>query len=344
MKKLIFTLLLLFSSYNVFAFERFVLAEIFTSTTCPPCAQQNPIFDSWYFNYAQKNRVTVIKYHTWWPSPGNDPFYLSNVSENRGRVLYYWPSLNTYVPRCQVNGLIDAGEYASDWSNQIINHLSVSTPIEMKITLESGNVKIRVTADNTTLPSGTYVLHLAVVESYLAYTGTNGDPMHHYVMRKMFPDHNGETFSITSNQTVNFTKSIQWNPNWKIQNCEVVAFVQIWETKEVLQSAKAKFNLLQSPNLIYPENNAKQIPSSVTFKWNRIANMKLLSSVTKYQLQVADDSNFSSVVFSFSDLIDTNKTVSGLLGDKKYYWRVKAYSDSGISNWSSVWNFSTILS
>lgn len=51
------------------AFERTVLTEIFTSTTCPPCATQNPYFDSWLKNYSNKDRVAVIKYHTWWPSP-----------------------------------------------------------------------------------------------------------------------------------------------------------------------------------------------------------------------------------------------------------------------------------
>lgn len=332
-------IILVFSIMNLNAFERSVLAEIFTSTTCPPCASQNPYFDNWLKNYSNKNRVAVIKYHVWWPSPGNDPFYHANVTENRARTNYY--STN-YVPRGVINGTADGSSSAGNWIVLIQNSITSSSQFEIKIlgnvdSIQGGNLIIKVTADNNSIPSGTLVLHTAVVESEIYYTGTNGDPVHNYVMRKMYPDHNGEVFTINPNETKTFTRVFNWNSSWQLYNSSIVVFIQNQNSKEVYQAAIRRANIfLATPSQLYPPNNSLNQPISLTLSWNKIPN------AINYGLEVATDSLFINKIFSDTTLVDTFKSLVKLARETWYYWRVKAISNYAVSDWSFTYRFKTL--
>lgn len=339
MKSLLFLILLVFLNSNTFAFERTVLAEIFTSTTCGPCASQNPYFDNWYKNYSNKDRVAVIKYHVWWPSPGNDPFYHANTTENAGRVNYY----NTnYVPRGIINGTSDGTSSASTWITLIQNSIITTSQFEIKIlgnvdATTGGNLTIQVTSDNNPIPSGTLVLHVAVVESDINYTGTNGDPIHHFVMRKMYPNHNGEVFTINPNETKTFSRTFAWNSAWKLDNSHIVAFIQNRDNKTVYQAVIRRANIfVATPNLISPPNNSLNQPINITLSWTKN------SQAIRYGLEVATDSLFNNKIFSDSTLVDTFKTFVKLARETKYYWRVKAITSYNSSDWSEAWSFKTI--
>lgn len=333
-----FLLIILINSTS-FAYERTVLAEIFTSTTCGPCASQNPYFDNWYKNYSNKDRVAVIKYHVWWPSPGNDPFYHANTTENAGRVNYY----NTnYVPRGIINGTSDGTSSASTWITLIQNSIITTSQFEIKIlgnvdATTGGNLTIQVTSDNNPIPSGTLVLHVAVVESNINYTGTNGDPIHHFVMRKMYPDHNGEVFTINPNETKTFSRTFSWNSAWKLDNSHIVAFIQNRDNKTVYQATIRRANIfVATPNLIFPPNNSLNQPINITLSWTKN------SQAIRYGLEVATDSLFNNKIFSDSTLVDTFKTFVKLARETKYYWRVKAITSYNSSDWSEAWSFKTI--
>ena len=339
MKSLLFLFILVLLNSNTFAFERTVLAEIFTSTTCGPCASQNPYFDNWYKNYSNKDRVAVIKYHVWWPSPGNDPFYHANTTENAGRTNYYGTS---YVPRGIINGTSDGGASASTWITLIQNSIITTSQFEIKIlgnvdATTGGNLTIQVTSDNNPIPSGTLVLHVAVVESDINYTGTNGDPIHHFVMRKMYPDHNGEVFTINPNETKTFSRTFAWNSAWKLDNSHIVAFIQNRDNKTVYQAVIRRANIfVATPHLIFPPNNALNQPINITLSWTKN------TQAIRYGLEVATDSLFNNKVFSDTTLVDTFKALVKLARETKYYWRVKAIASYGSSEWSRVWTFKTI--
>jgi hypothetical protein len=80
---------------------RMLLSENFTSTTCVPCAQQNPAYDA--LLSANEDIITSIKYHMSWPSPGNDPMYLHNTIDNNARRTYY--GINS-VPHLYMSGFV----------------------------------------------------------------------------------------------------------------------------------------------------------------------------------------------------------------------------------------------
>jgi hypothetical protein len=60
-------------------------------------------------------------------------------------------------------------------------------------------------------------------------------------------------------------------------------------------------------------------------------------------IQVAEDVNFTKIVYENDNNPDTTITTDKLIGLKVYYWRVKAFTKDNASRWSEVWNFRTIM-
>lgn len=88
--------------------------------------------------------------------------------------------------------------------------------------------------------------------------------------------------------------------------------------------------LLSSPLFNSPTN-----PLPVTFSWS-----KALQAVY-YRLQVSTDQNFTSFVFNESGIVDTFKTIGGLVESTKYYWRVSAMDNTSYYLTSDTWYFNT---
>jgi hypothetical protein len=93
----------------------------------------------------------------------------------------------------------------------------------------------------------------------------------------------------------------------------------------------------ESPLLYYPGNGDVDVPVQVTLTWSEV------EYADEYQLQVDEELNFSSVSIDIPGITSTSHEVDALAYNQVYYWRVKASSDCGSSSdWSAVWNFSTI--
>lgn len=89
-----------------------------------------------------------------------------------------------------------------------------------------------------------------------------------------------------------------------------------------------------APILAMPANGAIAGQASVTLSWYYSLN------AASFNLQVATDSTFASgLLVNETGLVDTFKTVSGLEGQTKYFWRVSAGSPGGTSFPSQVFSF-----
>ena len=90
-----------------------------------------------------------------------------------------------------------------------------------------------------------------------------------------------------------------------------------------------------SPILLSPLSGSTglQIPCKLT--WNKVRNASC------YQLQVSEKSDFSSLIYMDTLIVDTIKQISYLNYSMTYYWRVLAKDLGGIGNYSSPWNFTT---
>lgn len=60
-------------------------------------------------------------------------------------------------------------------------------------------------------------------------------------------------------------------------------------------------------------------------------------------MHVSTTSDFSNLVINQSNVTDTGYVTVGLNNNAQYFWRVNASNAGGISPWSLIWNFTTII-
>ncbi len=113
-------------------------------------------------------------------------------------------------------------------------------------------------------------------------------------------------------------------------------------------SSTYSFKTIGSPTQVVPNlpaNNSINQPVNITFKWYKAIDQtfKTNRAVSNYWLEYSTDSTFVNNVVKDSTLTDSLKSVTGLNTAAKYYWRVKAKNTVGWGNFSSIWNFTTIV-
>ncbi len=96
---------------------------------------------------------------------------------------------------------------------------------------------------------------------------------------------------------------------------------------------------------VYPPNDTLNMPVNIVFRWMKATDQLIKGTLTvnKYWFELSIDSLFNNITLRDTLLTDTLKSVSGLLNDKKHYWRTKAKNEIGWGNFSSIWNFTTII-
>lgn len=89
------------------------------------------------------------------------------------------------------------------------------------------------------------------------------------------------------------------------------------------------------PLLKTPANAATGVALPVTMIWDTT------SRATSYRLQVATDTNFTSVVYNDSTITTTSRQVTGLLNATKYFWRVRGKGQYGTGLYSRISSFTS---
>jgi hypothetical protein len=89
------------------------------------------------------------------------------------------------------------------------------------------------------------------------------------------------------------------------------------------------------PTLISPVNSATGISINPTFTWNASV------AATSYLLEVSTAADFSVLLVFQSTITDTSYTVSGLLANTQYYWRVSGANAAGRGSFSSTFSFTS---
>lgn len=111
----------------------------------------------------------------------------------------------------------------------------------------------------------------------------------------------------------------------------------------VIWSGYFSFNIILNtvlpPTLIYPPNNSVICGSSVVFDWSDVAG------AISYQIQIAQGVSFTQPILNISGLVNSGYALQpGVLQyGITYYWRVRAVTASGTTNWSLISSF-TLLS
>lgn len=91
----------------------------------------------------------------------------------------------------------------------------------------------------------------------------------------------------------------------------------------------------EAPQLISPEDNAKDLTLPPTLHWAPSFG------TTSYEVQLSSDSIFSSLLIDENEIIINSYMPTGLESNSTYYWRVLASNTYGLSDWSVTRNFTT---
>ena len=246
------------------AADRLVLGELFTSTTCPPCRDANLELDDLAIEL--EPILVVIRYHGWWPQPGNDPFYHYNILQNTARFNYYGAD---YVPHFHIDGSIDGGSNYNAWESMIESQADNPSPLVVGITgsydedARAGEFTVSIYAEMDPGASN-LKLRIALTESNIYYQAPNGLTLHHQTFRHMYPDTDGQPFTLSEGETVDFTFDFTTPDPLVPRGCHLVAFVQSDQNRRVLQSARAVVLNLEPTGI----EDEIEIPESIALGQN----------------------------------------------------------------------------
>lgn len=221
------------------AVPRIVLVESFTNVSCPYCPAANTATRQFMTQYGPRLAVGV-QYHVNWP--GGDPFNVPVAADVDAYRLSYGV---TGVP-----SLFSDGQQTSTGSVPALvaradERLLADSPFALSVTKSSdgGNVTVEVTVEAIGAPpAGDLVLRIVLVETeiHLATApGTNGEKDFYDTLRKMLPDHQGTTFSMSEGGWQTFSQTTPLDPGWNYDNLRAVAWVRAAGDPEVLQAASS---------------------------------------------------------------------------------------------------------
>ncbi len=261
--------------------KRTVLFEEWTSSTCAPCASNNPTVDA--FIGAHYDSLVAIKYHMNWPSPGNDPMYAYNSTQANDRRYYYAVSSVPHVIADGVGNPTYPYTIATSLPDAFNARKKIGTPLALNVTTTrtgdtiQANVTVNIVSPLTT---GNYYLRLSAVQRAIHYAsapGTNGEKDFYDVFRKAYPTSLG-TLMPTAVGTYQYTFKYALDlVTWVDTAMYTTAFIQNDDTKEVLNASKTRWVTLEkvANTQIANEFPGKPIPSTdvmPTIKARNIGN------------------------------------------------------------------------
>lgn len=224
---------------DLLAQKRLVVIEEFTSATCPPCVQADPVLAN---VVKMKNGIVSVRYHQAYPAP-NDPFNLA-YSDSRVQHDKY---LVTGIPAARLNGHynIDPRDEASLMAAARYDQ-TFAYPIVMKVTEDKSKlpaiaVKVEVESE---MDLSDYILHTVVVAEHVSLPNlpqtlqySNGQDEFEDAVLTMLPNANGTTVNIVANekQSFDFTYDMKDSELWPANGTFVVAFLQNKKTLEIVQ-------------------------------------------------------------------------------------------------------------
>lgn len=277
--KLFITIFLL--SISIFASDKKVLIEVFTNSHCPLCPSAHSTIDNYLNNGTYKNNIVYIYYHTTFPYP-DDKLSQDNTTDPAARNNFYGPFSST--PRGIFNGQVQSNNYSS-WSGILDSHASQQSPFTLSLSGGLNSNSLTINAKINQVEQGSYSnlsLFIIAVET-VNYQGRNGIVTHKNVMRKIFPNPNGRTFTISANQEVLLSEIAALNSQWNRSQLGFVVFVQNTQNKTVYQSGYISYNALINTDV---ETNNEAIPSDISLSQN-YPNPFNPTTVISYQLPVS---------------------------------------------------------
>ncbi len=217
--------------------KKFVLLEHLTNSECSICASRNPALFSLIENYPDDVHHMAIHPSVPYPSC---VFYNANQADNNARKDYY----NIFgTPQ-----LFMLGTKANSGSTLLSEadlqaQLGQTSPLQILVDETTGNDTRDVTVTVNSLetaPTGDLRLFVAVLEKEINQTTGNGESVHHNVLRDFISENTGDPVTPSApGGSVTFNYNYSIDANWNADEIYVLAFVQIFDTKEVINSGSS---------------------------------------------------------------------------------------------------------
>ncbi len=200
------------------------------------------------------------------------------------------------------------------------------------------NVTVRVHKLATTPPYTNLVLQLALTESEIMYSWQGQDHLN-FVSRMMAPDYNGTALDFSSGDVQDIELSFTMGADWVTENCELVAFIQNNDGKEILQGTKLALPELAPLPVELTSFTSNASAAGVTLMWTTASEINNHG----FEVQRSYDGNIFSAVgfvngfgtsteihnYTFTDKPENN--TSGT-----FYYRLKQVDMNGQSTYSQV--------
>jgi len=229
-----------------------ILIEAFTSSTCSPCATNNPVLNA-FLNSSDPSKITCLAYHMNWPAPGNDPMHWYNVTDNNARRTFY--GVNA-VPEGRFDGLITLNSPYSQSTFQYYynQRTAILSPLTIIVSDSTYGDSIYIRAliyCETSMTSHTFDFQMAVKENHIHYAyppGTNGETDFHHVMRKMLPTASGTRITLAPGQTKILEYRIKRDTIWNAAQVSYVGFAQVvGGNKEIINAGMKTLDFTMLP-------------------------------------------------------------------------------------------------
>jgi len=229
-----------FEDYNTA--KSCVLMEIFTGTWCSFCPGAALAADDMIANGLD---AAIIEYH-------NNDTLATLAGEQRLNLYGVWG-----LPTAVFDGLAQysGGDESQSIYNTYLPYYQQRIDIKTMFSIglsgsHSGteySVRTNVTKTGRIDNDLPVALFLAVTESGIPQSWQGQDHLD-FVERAFLPDTLGVALSFTTGSTQSFNQNVTIDSTWVVDNCELVAFVQNTETKEVYQAAKIALSNITATN------------------------------------------------------------------------------------------------
>jgi len=182
------------------------------------------------------------------------------------------------------------------------------------------------------------VLHLVLTESHIPFNW-QGQTEVSFVERLMAPDELGTAVDLMNNSSLTVDLSFAVDPSWVLEECELVAFIQNLNNKEILQGSKVKLTELAPLPVELTSFTASTSKDGVVLNWSTA------SETNNHGFEIERSNNgqdFFRVGFvkgmgtstetnnyAFVDKIEYS-------GERTFYYRLRQVDFNGTSEYSEI--------
>jgi hypothetical protein len=297
MKKILLTLV--FTSVLLFILavpRNLVVVEIGTGTWCPYCPGAAMGADD-LIDAGQP--VAIVENHN------GDTF--ANVYSN-ARNSYYgitgYPTAFFDGQNSVVGGSNTQSMYAN-YLPRVTSRIAVPSKYTISATgnLTGNNLTVAATVAKPEADTNTNVLlHCVITQSHIQYSW-QGQTHLNFVNRLMLPNQSGTAVTLATGEQQTYNLTGIFNPEWDINSCEAVLFLQNNATKEILQGVKYSLpellgiNPISVTELNFPETYIGG-SSSLSFTINNYFNFTVTGTISSSNpVFIPEQTNFSIAAY-----------------------------------------------